>query len=309
MADSWVPAIKDWANGVSLQETDLDQEIRDRFQAIYNALTADASADSDIWHGHKSGTLANRPAAAHAGRVYYATDLGLQFIDNGTRWDVIGVNPRICEHIFDEFVLSRAATAFTTNPAGELLPWTLNQTGGQFQMSGAGDRTRLNITVLGTASGNSATMAPVSSGAHFQMDLATDRVPAIIYDRLQTVFTTNQTVLFGVAAGGTATPDGIYFKRIDTGTVGNWRGICRAAGVQTETTLAAAGDTSYHDFEIVIESLTSVKFYIDGTQITPTIASNIPTTTDLALQFYLANSAVEQKQVNRDRVDMWSRRQ
>lgn len=311
MADNWTTPF-DWSSGAVLTETQLDEQVRDNLTAVFNALTADASADSAIWHGHKSGTLANRPAAAHANRLYYATDLGVQFLDTGSRWDIIGVNNRVCEHIFDEFGFSRAGSPFTTNAAGELGGWAISASGGQFQMSGAKDYSFLQASVLGSASGNVVSMSNLSSGQHYQMDLASDRVPAIVYDRLRTLQTTNQTLVFGIASSvGGLTPDGVYFKRTDTASAGTWVGICRAAGVQSATTLTtgvAVADTSYHDFEIVIESLTSVKFYVDGSQLTPTLTTNIPTTTDMALHFYLTNTAAELKHINRDRVDMWARR-
>ena len=308
MADSWIPAIRDWANGAVLTETHLDEEVRDRWTAAYNALTADNSADSDIWHGHKSGTLSSRPAAAHAGRLYYATDIGVQWIDTGTRWDVIGVNPRVAEYFFDEFMLSRAGSStWTTNANGETLPWALNVTGtGTFTTFGNADLSRLALTT-GTTSGSTVTMGALAAGTHYQMDLTTDRVPAYMYFRYATTATTDQTVLFGIASGGGATPNGIYLKRTDTGSVGNWQIVCRAAGVETASG-ALAGNTAYHDFEIYINSLTSVSAFVDGTQLGSTVTTNIPTTTDLSIQHYLTNAAAAAKQLNCDRIDWIAKR-
>lgn len=60
---------------------------RDNITALKNALDGDNSA-STLRHKHRSGTLAARPAAGNAGRVYIATDGGSQraFFDDGTVW-------------------------------------------------------------------------------------------------------------------------------------------------------------------------------------------------------------------------------
>lgn len=39
---------------------------------------------------YRSGTYAARPAAGFAGRVYYATDLALAFLDTGAAWQPLG---------------------------------------------------------------------------------------------------------------------------------------------------------------------------------------------------------------------------
>src|SRR3990172_8480440 len=59
--------------------------------ALFNGLVGDASADALMLHRHKSGTLAARPAAGNAGRLYYATDTAITFLDNGTNWVPQGV--------------------------------------------------------------------------------------------------------------------------------------------------------------------------------------------------------------------------
>lgn len=307
MADNWTTPL-DWSSGAVLTETQLDEQLRDNLTAVFNALTADASADSAIWHGHKSGTLASRPAAAHAGRTYLATDLGVTFTDFGTRWEIGTVHPRIAEHFFDEFMLSRAGSGtWTTNASGETLPWALNITGtGGFTTFGSPDRSRLGM-LTGTTSGSTATMGALAAGTHYQMDLTSDRVPAFMYHRYATSATTDQTVLFGIADGGGATPNGVYWKRTDTGTPGNWRCITRAAGVETNTDSGVAGDTNYHDFEIFINAVGNITFYLDGT-LEATHTTNIPTTTDLSLQHYITNAAAAAKQLNMDRIDWIARR-
>lgn len=115
--------------------------------ALHNTLTADASADADIWHGHKSGTLAGRPAAAKAGRLYLTTDTLEAFWDNGTIWrhlsgfgahdgftrgDSTTITPSVSGHVWTEAagdwqILSNslrlvgAATAIATLDTGARL--------------------------------------------------------------------------------------------------------------------------------------------------------------------------------------------
>lgn len=300
MADNWTTPL-DWTNGAVLTEAQLDEQVRDNETALFNALTADASADTAIWHGHKSGTLAARPAAAHAGRLYYATDLGVQFFDTGTRWDVIGVNHRIAEHVFDDFTLANISS-FTTLPAG--LNWVPATTG-----SGAVS-VNINKGALQFQSGatlnSTVTMVDKILNANY---LVSARTPMLYAARAATLNTTQMLSLLGLteAGGSGGAPNGIYFRRTDVGAAANWLGVCRAAGVETVTTLAFAGDANYHWFEAVIESTSSVKFYIDGTQLTPTITANIPTTAQ-RLGFYLQNTEAVSKTFVLDAVEMIAKR-
>ena len=88
MADNWNPLTpQSYSFEEVVSAAKLNQEIRDRMQALFNGLVGDASADSDVVQRGKSGTLAARPSPGKAGRTYYATDTKTLSIDNGTTWD------------------------------------------------------------------------------------------------------------------------------------------------------------------------------------------------------------------------------
>lgn len=289
MADNWVTTIKTWVTLTAGATADMNQEVRDRFTAVYNALHGDASADSEMAHMHKQGTLAARPAAGNAGRYYKATDLGVTFYDTGTRWDVESVNHRIAEHLFDDFGYSNIPGTVSTLNTANNLGWLLGviNTGGA-AMNGAPGYSEISL-ITGTTINSQASLAN-SQAASYSMTAGGSRHPAIWYGRSQSVTTTQQVLLQGMASlAGSLTPDGIYFKRTDTATVGAWQGVCRQGGVQTVTAGSLAGNTAYHDFEILVKSLTSIEFVIDGTSL-GSVTTNIPTTTLQRHYFTISNT-------------------
>lgn len=85
MADVWTTPLT-WTAG-NLSVANLNQYVRDNMDALKQGLVGDASADADIKQSIKSGTLAARPAASQAGRLYTATNIFTQFEDNGTGWE------------------------------------------------------------------------------------------------------------------------------------------------------------------------------------------------------------------------------
>ena len=69
MADSWNPLTpQTFAVDEIVSAAKLNQELRDRIQALFNGLVGDGSADLDVVHRHKSGTFAARPAAGSSSR-------------------------------------------------------------------------------------------------------------------------------------------------------------------------------------------------------------------------------------------------
>src|SRR3989337_1350082 len=106
MADSWNPLTpQTYSVDEIVTDAKLNQELRDRMQALFNGLVGDVSADVDIIQRGKSGTLALRPAAGKAGRTYFATDFGVLFLDNGSQWRIIGHDDFLCDWLFDDFHL------------------------------------------------------------------------------------------------------------------------------------------------------------------------------------------------------------
>src|SRR3989304_5247492 len=98
--DGWNPLTPaSWTVGEVVAASKLNTELRDRMQALFNGLVGDTSADADVIHQHKIGTLAARPAAGKIGRTYFTTDLPILWLDDGTRWLPMGVSTRDVVHI------------------------------------------------------------------------------------------------------------------------------------------------------------------------------------------------------------------
>lgn len=275
--------------------------------ALYNALTADASADADIWHGHKSGTLAARPAAAHAGRFYYATDLGVMFYDTGSRWDIMKVNHRVADEFFDDF---------WWNPATQS-PWFDNSTG-------TGSITGLSTTELNSVANLDTGATSSSRGgitAPHGNDRAWDltRVPAIFQCRVKigSASRLNEEIFIGLmdvnpSAGAdldnpATTNSRIGFQKSDPGTEDDWDSVTANAAAPVLNAITGLKDGNFHFFEIVIKSATSIDFYVDGA-LKFTHTTGLPSGKYLKLMCYIDNTAAASKVLYPDMVKFISAR-
>lgn len=110
MADVYT-APRTWTAAQVVAASELNTDIRDNLTAIVASLNGDGSADADVTHAHGAGTLANRPAAGTAGRLYTCTDLGVTYQDDGTDWNYAYRNPTKCEYFFDDFLVRPAVDA------------------------------------------------------------------------------------------------------------------------------------------------------------------------------------------------------
>jgi hypothetical protein len=125
MADNWVTPVQTYTTGEVVTAAKLNQEVRDRAEALFNGLTGDASADADIKHAHKTGTLASRPAAGKAGRLYFTTDTKQLFFDDGSNWYCVGVGP------YDSFLRANSSV-ITPSESGHV--WV--EESGDWEISG-----------------------------------------------------------------------------------------------------------------------------------------------------------------------------
>ena len=277
MADTWTAPSGPSAGVASLAE--MQAQRTDNIDVLSRAVDGDSSA-STIKHRHKTGTLANRPAAGEAGRLYSATDLGAIFEDDGSNWDIIAVKKRLAQYIFDDFTMFASATAVTVLPAG--LNWGLDVVNSG-DVTGSGPATSAkSLAVLRTgATGSSrSSLRAQSASAAGGYAVAAGSVPAILAVRLLTTAITDAFILSGLYTGapaiGASPTDGIYFRRTDGGGVGNWFAVTRASSTETATDTGVAGDANFHLFEIHILGTGQVKFYIDGTE-EADHSTNIPT--------------------------------
>lgn len=117
MADNWDGAPQTWS-AEAISDAKLNREIRDRMDALRALGNGDTSADVDMRHAHKNGTLAARPAAgsAIAGQFYFATDRNTLYIHDGTAWRHAGGRGA-----YDSFT---RANSTTLGNAESGHPWT-----------------------------------------------------------------------------------------------------------------------------------------------------------------------------------------
>ncbi len=99
--DTWTAPSGPSAGVAGLAE--MQAQRTDNVNVLGLAVDGDTST-STIKHRHKTGTLANRPTAGEAGRIYIPTDLHVMLIDDGTEW-LIGppISPA-CEAFDDDFI-------------------------------------------------------------------------------------------------------------------------------------------------------------------------------------------------------------
>lgn len=80
-------AYADWLTGTAAGETKHHEQVRDNGRVRELVTVGDLS--SQQVHRHKEGTLAARPAAGNAGRLYRATDINTVYWDDGTDWRLL----------------------------------------------------------------------------------------------------------------------------------------------------------------------------------------------------------------------------
>lgn len=266
--DIWTPPTN-WNTGTDYTEVKAEQEITDDMHVLSLAIDGDLSA-STIKHRHLSGAFSTRPAAGEAGRRFYATDWGVEFVDNGTRWDPVGFNSRLCEHWDEEFAIVAVPLATVEGLPG----WNWSGTGLTLALP-SGNVSELALQVA-AAGGN---YGALHSGDAPMWNVSAARVPALLSARARTPANDQGWYLLGPMNSGPSSAsnptDGIYFRRQDGAGVGNWFAVTRAGGVETATDTTIAGISGYAHFEIEVTSTTQVKFYINGT-LRATHTTNIP---------------------------------
>jgi hypothetical protein len=116
--DTWTPPSGPAAGTASLSE--MQEQRTDNLYVAELVMEGDQSASGKV-HRHKAGTLAARPAAGNAGRIYRASDTQQVFMDDGTNWYQIGGSPA-----FDTFYRANS-TDIGSCESGQL--WTEQDAG------------------------------------------------------------------------------------------------------------------------------------------------------------------------------------
>src|SRR3990170_965516 len=297
MADNWNPLTPaSWSVSEVVAASKLNQELRDRMQALFNGLVADASADADVIQRGKSGTLALRPAAGKAGRTYFATDFGVFYLDNGSQWRIIGHDEFLCDWLFDDFHLG----------TGEL--GTGTQSIWEQYLTGSGE--------IGLSSGPSsdvglATGATLNSYATLLSYPSWDktRVPAELGWRAA-VTPTNNTAVLGLAdaTDETTVNNGIFFNKASGAGEAGWIGRVREGGADTDTVASGLLAGAKANLRIEIPSGTIARFFVNDSQLGGDIAIPAGLTENLRLMMRCYNIVASAKQMNVDMVYFASKR-
>ena len=279
----------------------LQSYVLDNMKSVANGLVGDGSADSDIKHAHKTGTLVARPAASLAGRLYYATDLGVTFLDDGTRWDAIAINHRICDQFFDDFWWNASVPS----------TWDNVSSGGNI-VAAPGVDSVLGMDTTTTITRRAGIGDPNALFGAWDIT----RIPAIWQCRVKvgSASRINEEIFIGLM-GPVATTVGsdldtdtkkrIGFQKSDAGAEADWNSVtCDAAVVKNPITGFQNG--SFHLFEIIVRTASAIDFYIDGA-LKFTHTTQIPTTT-LRQVLYIDNTAAAQKFLYPDHVEFLSKR-
>jgi hypothetical protein len=249
VSDLWT-ALRDWVTDEIPGATEFNQQLRDNLNVLLKTLTGDSSTQQK--HAHATGTLAARPAAGNAGRLYYATDLGVLFVDDGTNWLILSHVPQISERLRDDFLLD---------------------TGGRWDETLTGSASIFLVTNkirlrTGATNGSLARLMPRPiTVPHW---LATQ--PPAIFEVGATIDAVADldASLSLIESGGLNEIGFHFFEPTNT-----WRAITTKAGATTATDTLIS-DTNPHVFRFEVQSLTSVKFYVDNV-LKATHVDNIPT--------------------------------
>lgn len=310
MADTWVATIKTWAAAV-LASSDMNQEIRDRATVLANAVDGDTSGTT-IKHRHKSGTLAARPTAGEAGRLYYATDLGAEFIDDGSAWLIKSVVKEIAEHLYDDFILN-LKTGDGNNTGPSQADWASSFAGTGTWTTADSFRSILGLHTNATASSRSAIMSRDGGAEHYAVHA--DGVPSILGGALaiSSGASTNQRLYFGLMEVGLPNvnnepANGIYFRKIDTGSEVDWEAVVRSSSTdRLATGITGLQDGDKHKFRIEIKATDDIEFFVDGISEATYSGADAPTA-NLAIACFIDNQTTLNKIIDLDYIEWVTKR-
>lgn len=266
-SDTWT-ALADFATNEVVTATKLNQQLRDNLNVLQLGLNGDGSTQSQGVHAHKTGTLANRPAAGKAGRLYYTTDLGVTFLDDGTTWIYFSHNERVCEYYRNDFV---APGGNNLSASGWLFGWHVDLFGGgakSAQPSAGASTTSIKL-ITGASSASGARLSPYDNSLGIFATGAFTWTPLIWECQLRLVSELAIDVHWGIVDQlSTARPpipnSSIMFRRQDDGNI---FAVSRDNGGTEQTTdtgISPSTDDMKHYLIEVNAAESSITFYIDG---------------------------------------------
>ncbi len=137
----------DFATGVNVGAGVMAANVRDRLNVL--RLAAEGDMSKALIHQHGNGPLDDllgaspKVPAGEAGRTFYATDQFTTYIDDGSRWSVLSIDPTKAVRMFDDFELrgDGPVASVTGSPTawwGHGWELSSNGTGGQAIRSNTG---------------------------------------------------------------------------------------------------------------------------------------------------------------------------
>lgn len=311
-ADDWTTPV-DPAAGV-ISRADHITYVTQNIQALYNAIVGDAQATGEVLHQHKTGTLANRPAAGNVGRLYTATDLGVTFYDDGAVWHVFSHIPAVCDRHRDDFHLEHNADLTATGWFGG---WRV-VIGGAGGAASAPDVGHSYVQLEGnTGAGGYCNMTPRGSSHPYITPVGAANYPLVFETAIRIVDAALVDYHFGLmntpsTAEVPSPNDSIMFRVQDAGnivTVTQDNG-----GGETANGMGVDPSNSTIDlFRIEVFSASSVVFTfwkggLGGTKYTETHVAGIPSTNLLLPAYSVRTNVAGAKQMRIDSHDLLYKR-
>ena len=267
MADSWNPLTPAaYTVNEVVTASKLNQEITDRMTAIQLAMKGDGSTDSDMVHSHKSGTLANRPTAGTAGRLYTDTDMGVTFFDNGTFWSYLSHNSRLAEYYTSDFI-GPGTNALTGN--GYIFGWSVAFASGNGSASYPEGPQSVITMATSATNGGVIHFSPYGSGVGI-FDTSGSPFPLVWGGVVEMDTLTNSDSHWGIvnalsSSRPAAPSSSVMFRRQDGGNI---FAVSRDNGGSEQTTDTGIdpGLNSFDHYQFDINAAgTEIKFYINTT--------------------------------------------
>ena len=276
-------------------------------QGAASGLDADKFEGKQFTELFAQGTYASMLASspALAGLRWYTTDLGAEFLWDGSKWRLIGHNPEACEHFFDDFLgpsplLQGGSDAGSGGQSG----WRwITSLGGTFDI---GDTSRSQASLV-TSAGSGGSIFVRTSNFYA---IGAANVPALIRARSIQINATSSTLaytgLVDTYPGGAVKPTSGIFFFADGQTDGNWHAITRSGGADLVNTDTGIVFTGVNLLSIEIMSTTEVKFYIDDV-LKATHSVTLPTS-NLGFTLRLTNQGSANRSWLVDWVGFWGAR-
>ncbi len=296
MADDTWTALADFATDEVVTATKLNEQLRDNLNVLQLGLSGDGSTQSEGIHAHKAGALADRPTPAKAGRWYYATDIGIWLMDDGTEWliNTDGGFAQKGEGWFDDLIVDYS------------IHWGSRADGSSSldMLSGTESAVRMST---GATTGSRCLLRATTGAASRNFIDPTNITLAFFRLRTDDPSASNQSLLAGIVSGWDVTGDpvdGAYFLQ----AAANWFAVLRVGGVNQDS--VDLGDDGASYINLILErTATQWKFYLNtfnaaGLKLT---SSSSPTV-DCDWGFRIGNNGTVDRRMSVDAGGIWKER-